>query len=127
MTPRAATLLVALACLPGCGTAMNLQAPPNRTSAVHSLGPTACEPFGGVGRDVAAWEWSFFGVGDGGLLGVPVVLAASAYALVDAPLSLVGDALTLPVVYARQRGQAWASWGLDVDPPRTPSYPPPAI
>jgi hypothetical protein len=34
----------------------------------------------------------------------PVILC------VDVPLSLIGDTLSLPIVFARQRGAAWASW-----------------
>lgn len=40
-------------------------------------------------------------------------------ACVDIPLSLIGDVLTLPVVYARVRREPWATnWGEQWPPPK---------
>src|SRR3954453_22688115 len=105
MRPRARSLLVAslLAALAGCGTVANLAAPPTSTSGYRGMGPTACEPFGGVERSLV-----FGGVL---LMGGPLAWPLSAaYVAVDTPLSLAGDVLTLPVIFARQSQAPWATW-----------------
>src|SRR5262245_59041368 len=78
----------------GCGTIANVTAPTTPPSGYRAFGPTACEPFGGVQRSVM--------LGSAPLMAGPVGILPAAVAVgVDAPLSLVGDVLTLPIVYAR--------------------------
>jgi uncharacterized protein YceK len=115
---RPALLLAAcLGCLgSGCGTVVNLTAPP--VSGRPDFVPTECSPFGGVTRS------ALLGVGSLGLglLGIPksgcaeelggwaMWTGAGLVALVDTPLSLAGDVVTLPIAYARQQGAPWATW-----------------
>src|SRR5690349_4712796 len=80
----------------GCGTLANITAPAAPQSGPRSFGPTVCEPFGGVQRSVLA--------GSIPLMGGPIGIVPAAIAMgVDAPLSLAGDVLTLPIVYYRLR------------------------
>jgi hypothetical protein len=78
----------------GCGTLTNITAPAVPQSGSRAFGPTVCEPFGGVQRSVLAGSaplmWGPLGI-------IPAVVAVG----VDTPLSLVGDVVTLPVVYYR--------------------------
>src|ERR1700722_7056987 len=78
----------------GCGTIANVTAPAEPMSGSGMCGPTVCEPFGGVQRSIAFGAISLM-CGPIGI--VPSVVAVSA----DAPLSLAGDVITLPIVYAR--------------------------
>lgn len=122
MPSRSRLLLCAirLACLPsGCGTVVNLNAPP--PPGLPSMGPNTCFPFGGVTRSAllgtCAIPMGLCGAVhmDGGIeeMGVGLLwVGTGAVALVDAPLSLVGDLVTLPIAYARREGAPWAtSWG----------------
>jgi uncharacterized protein YceK len=78
----------------GCGTLANITAPAEPQTGPRSFGPTVCEPFGGVQRSVL--------VGSLPLMWGPLGIIPAAVAVgVDTPLSLVGDVVTLPVVYAR--------------------------
>lgn len=79
----------------GCGTFANVTAPPGPHVGYRGMGPTACVPFGGVERSM---------VGGGLLLasGIGAPLGIVVFAT-DVPLSLAGDLVTLPIVYARQR------------------------
>jgi hypothetical protein len=43
------------------------------------------------------------------LLGPPLFVGGLA-CLVDTPLSLAGDIVTLPIAISRNRGDAWATW-----------------
>lgn len=92
---RGCVLGLALALVPaGCGTIANVTAPTTPKTSYRAFGPTACEPFGGVQRSVMVGSAPLMA----GLIGVlPAVVAVG----VDTPLSLVGDVLTLPIVYAR--------------------------
>jgi hypothetical protein len=122
MRPNPRTLLFAavLAFLPmGCGTMANLTAPPAGTTTYRGLGPTTCEPFGGVTRSfvtgglclASGLTAGFDDIGQGGLLrGTGLVAAGSVILAVETPLSLVGDVATLPIAYARRDGMAWATW-----------------
>ncbi len=109
-------LLASFVSLAGCGTFQNLAAPPTPTAPCPEWGPTACEPFGGVRRSFV----------NGGvlLMGGPLCWPLSAAAVVvDAPLSLASDVVTLPVVLARRSGARWATWwGRDQE--RTATVPP---
>ena len=72
--------------------------PVNPVNDYRACGPAGCEPFGGVERAVS----------DGTTLfqarpATPIGIVAGMFVFgVDAPLSLVGDIVTLPVVYGRQ-------------------------
>jgi len=105
-------LVVCAACLSsGCGTLVNLNAPPPAADPESRVTP--CFPFGGVTR--SAWL-SGLAVMDvcqpGGDLGLGGALCVGLLALMDTPLSLAGDVLTLPVAFARQQGASWATaWG----------------
>jgi uncharacterized protein YceK len=103
MRPRNRRLLFAiLACLPtGCGTVLNLAARPSPTPQYNLLGPESCEPFGGVRRSFVGGQFLFASP----LLPVGVLALG-----VDVPLSLVADAVTLPLVNARKREEPWATW-----------------
>jgi hypothetical protein len=90
--------------LSGCGTLGNLFAPPETSVPLGrcTMAPDSCVPFGGVGRSMVLGAMCL-GTGVMAPVGVGVLL-------VDAPLSLVGDVVTLPVVYACQSGAPWATW-----------------
>ena len=114
MRPSPRLLPVAcLLCLAGCGTFYNLNAPPPPGPASVGI-PTSCSPFGGITRTgLLALAGPQLGVGwilegDGfkgtGLFGLGVLAWA------DIPLSLAGDALTLPIACARSNGEPWATW-----------------
>jgi uncharacterized protein YceK len=131
MRPRRRVLLFAAALVAlqgGCGTIVNLTSPPP-SRAMGGIGPTACTPFGGVTRSgmlggfLVAWGlvsgWDE--VGQGGLLMGAGLAGVGTVALLDAPLSLAGDILTLPVAYARQQGAGWATWWGDQGHEKSPS------
>jgi uncharacterized protein YceK len=91
--------ILTVACLcSGCGTAANLVAPIEPADNYRACGPASCEPFGGVERSV--------GNGTALITAAPVtpigVVAGLAVIGIDAPLSLLGDVVTLPVVFFRQ-------------------------
>jgi uncharacterized protein YceK len=111
--------VLVLACTPiGCGTIVNLTAPPKAATAYRGMGPTECEPFGGVSRSFMLGGLCMAGglTGGGGasplglLLAPGMVIGGAAILAVDTPLSLVGDVVTLPVVFARMQGAPWATW-----------------
>jgi uncharacterized protein YceK len=79
----------------GCGTVANLQAPAEPQTGTRMFGPTVCEPFGGVKRSVMVGSAPLVAFGPLGI--IPTVVMVG----VDAPLSLIGDIATLPVVYSR--------------------------
>ncbi|MBY0230664.1 MAG: hypothetical protein K2W96_15365 [Gemmataceae bacterium] len=104
-------LLLALIIATGCGTVVNLTDPARNTP---NMIPNTCTPFGGVARSaclggfgttVGAADFCTGNVAEGAVL-LPVGIGG----LIDSPLSLVGDLLTLPIAYARQQGHPWASW-----------------
>jgi uncharacterized protein YceK len=105
MTARIGLLASALslAVLPlGCGTVLNLTASPTPGPTPTMIGPSSCEPFAGVERSAKGGMF---------VLACPPYIPIGVWILaVDTPLSLVGDVLTLPVVYARKRGEPWATW-----------------
>ena len=104
MRPCLRTLLLAgVTCLSGgCGTVLNLRAEPTPTPRAGMMGcMTSCEPMNGVKTSLAG------GVMLMGGAQFPIIVAVMA---VELPLSFVGDVLTLPVVYARKRGEPWATW-----------------
>jgi uncharacterized protein YceK len=92
--PSLALVFPVVVLFSGCGTVANITAPTTPSSGYRAFGPTACEPFGGVQRSVM--------VGSAPLMAGPIGIIPAAIAVgVDAPLSLVGDVLTLPIVYYR--------------------------
>jgi uncharacterized protein YceK len=121
-------LIVAVICCTsvGCGTLHNLDAPAMTTQVY--IGPSTCAPLGGFARSAllggfgtaagvqgtAVSGWTLLqgdvsdgckGIGDGlWLTGVGLG------SLVDTPISLAADIVTLPVVIARRQQQPWASW-----------------
>src|SRR4051812_45615236 len=111
-----AAVLVALPA--GCGTVMNLKAPPTRPindTPEMFFFPNTCEPFGGVARSlilgggcavigiavVCEGDWPL------ALLAPVMVPAGLAILAIDLPLSFAGDLLTYPIVQARQNGEPW--------------------
>jgi hypothetical protein len=81
--------------------------------------PNACEPLGGVWRStVFGLGWTLGGVVELADFEQPwMIVCAPAITCVgvavlaaEVPLSLVGDLATWPVVAARKRGDAWATW-----------------
>lgn len=84
-------LLIVALCPAGCGTIANLRAPIQDTPGYRAMGPTGCEPFGGVHRSAVAGGMIWAAAGPTGLAG-----------FVDVPFSLAGDVATLPLVYGRQ-------------------------
>jgi hypothetical protein len=109
-----------LAGLAGCGTVVNLMAPPTTTKAdMLGLGLDTCQPFGGTKRSlvlgvglggVVAYE-GMQRLGQGGLLMCAGgVVGGLAILAVDGPLSLAGDVVTWPIAYARQQQAPWATW-----------------
>jgi hypothetical protein len=112
--------------LAGCGTLCNLQDSPGMQNL--AVGTGACYPFGGAVRsgllavmgppsgleemiegDLAVcrgeFESGFQQIGRG-----VFVTSAGVGAIVDVPLSLAGDILTLPIAYARSKEYRWATW-----------------
>jgi uncharacterized protein YceK len=97
----------------GCGTINNLEAPPPPGPPSFGI-PTSCFPLGGIARTgLLAVAGPQLGVGwilegrileGGGLFGLGVL------AWVDIPFSLVGDVVTLPLAYARSKGEPCATW-----------------
>src|SRR5262245_55310367 len=91
-----------LACLgSGCGTVANLKDPPS-PGKTGEFGTSECSPFGGVTRSAGL---AVCGLGSGEALGIGVGLVG----LVDTPLSLAGDVVTLPIALARHQGASWAT------------------
>jgi uncharacterized protein YceK len=78
----------------GCGTLANITAEATPSSDSRAYGPTVCEPFGGIKR---SWGVGTIPLTMGPLGIIPAVVLVG----VDAPLSLVGDIVTLPIVYGR--------------------------
>jgi hypothetical protein len=122
---RCSLVVLVLPIITGCGTFHNLKDSPN---GPMYIGTGKCYPFGGVTRstllavmgppvgmcDVINGNCVIYR-GDLGpgfeQIGQGMVLTtAGLAAIVDVPLSLAGDVLTLPVVYARSRGYPWATW-----------------
>jgi uncharacterized protein YceK len=118
-------LALAVLALTGCGTVHNLKDSPN---GPMFMGTGCCYPLGGVVRsgllafvgtpgglcsaisgDIAICQGDFgpgleeVGQGMG-------MTALGLVAIADMPLSLAGDILTLPVVYARSHEYWWATW-----------------
>ncbi len=125
-------LSATLACLPGgCGTIHNLKAPPQ--PCLPAMYPTTCFPFGGVTRSAmlgyAGTVIGGFSVGGAvvtmkseEILPAAGLMGLGLGALVDTPLSLVGDIVTLPIAYARSKGARWATWwGETCTCPETPA------
>jgi hypothetical protein len=118
-------LALALLALTGCGTFNNLQDSPN---GLMFIGTGCCYPFGGVVRSGLLAFWGTLG-GLDGLINGDIAISQGEFgpgfqqigdsmgwtsiclgALADMPLSLAGDILTLPVVYARSHEYWWATW-----------------
>src|SRR5437762_6244181 len=99
--------------LSGCGTVANLTTPPQPPTTCRGMRPSGCEPFGGVERSLV---YGALLLSAEPLWAVP----GAAFIAVDAPLSLAGDVVTLPVVWARQRGATWATWWGERAPPAPP-------
>jgi uncharacterized protein YceK len=118
-------LLASVLTSTGCGTVCNLTDPPD---GKRFMGTGECYPFGGV---VRSGLLSFFGppMGTVGLVSGPAEICQGNFstgfeqfgtglwltgsglvAIADVPLSLVGDVLTLPIVYARRNREPWATW-----------------
>jgi uncharacterized protein YceK len=138
---RVSILALSVLALPGCGTVYNLNDPPD---GANFMGTGTCYPFGGVARSsllavggppvglaTAAsggaaifqgdFEHGFEHVGEG--LGLT---AAGIGAIVDIPLSFLGDIVTYPIADARSKMQPWATqWGKKSrgDPKTTPDSP----
>jgi uncharacterized protein YceK len=131
MRPSAMLLLVLslVASQTGCGTLYNLQAPPpvDPMTELGGLAPSTCAPFGGVQRSAVIGGCgvvmgpiylvkSVVGVADGGadsrenVVGGLTLTGLGLLAIVDAPLSLAGDIVTMPVVIARRCEHPWATW-----------------
>jgi uncharacterized protein YceK len=133
-------LMLVLFAQTGCGTLVNLWDPPK---GPQMLGTGCCYPFGGVTR-------SGYLAGGGPIVGVGEVISgnvtlckgefgtgfeeigaglflfsAGLVAIADTPLSLVGDVLTWPIAYAREKEYPWATWwgrqSVPVDPARSTS------
>ena len=111
--------------LTGCGTMFNLYDCPKGTMF---CGTGSCYPFGGVTRSgflaIAGPPIGVCGVIQGNIaiakgdfgegfesVGMGILVAsAGLVAIVDTPVSLAGDILTLPVVHARCNEHPWATW-----------------
>ena len=118
-------LPLALLALTGCGTFHNLK---DRPDGPLFVGTGRCYPFGGVARSsllaVMGPPAGLGGVASGSIavsqgefgpalrqIGDGMFLtSAGLLAIVDIPLSLVGDTLTLPVACARPKERPWATW-----------------
>ncbi len=119
-------LTFVLLTLTGCGTIHNLKDPPDGHTYV---GMGSCYPFGGVTRSgLLACAGPPLGVvqvvsGNASICRGEIVSGAEELgsgmaltsmgllAIADTPLSLVGDVVTLPIVYARTRKSWWTtSW-----------------
>src|SRR5260370_727692 len=85
-------LMVALSAATGCGTMMNL----DTSSAAFGMIPTQ-RVYGGIQSDVELADRNFQMASEGGGEGVARGVVGAYLLLVDLPLSLVGDTLTLPV------------------------------
>jgi uncharacterized protein YceK len=100
--------------LGGCGTIQNLA--PEAHSLAGALKPST--PYGGVQADL---EFASLSVLGGGPFGVGLAAAA----LVDVPLSAVGDTLTLPcVLYCNVRRHDEIMRWLEQGPGPIPEGPP---
>src|SRR5262249_47753736 len=116
MRSRPSVLLLAVALVAsqtGCGTMVNLTSPPP-SQAEGGIGPTACTPFGGVTRSALLGGFCLTcgvagaveDIGQG-----TAVTGIGAFALlIDTPLSLAGDVVTLPIAFARSQEAPWATW-----------------
>lgn len=130
---RLGSLAVALlvASSAGCGTMHNLFAPPDPVPGPPYIGsgPGICVPFGGVARSALLGTagpligpgqviWGGIKVFGGDPLeeGVKQIggglwfTACGLAAIVDTPVSLVGDIATFPIAYARHKHHPWATW-----------------
>jgi hypothetical protein len=117
----------------GCGTFANLYAPPDPLppDGLPAIGPTSCVPYGGAARSgivgVLGTSVAVWGIGEGiaqpgqvweggpkeGFRRIGETMGVAGYgvaALIDTPLSLVGDTITWPIAHARQQGHPWATW-----------------
>ncbi len=104
---------------PGCGTVMNMRAPPSGL-AEPSLFLNTCAPFGGTSRSaflgILCLEDGIWGVctmqdaGKGGLLRSVGIGAFGTAAIIDTPISFAGDIVTMPIAAVRSQGQPWATW-----------------
>lgn len=109
-------------CNAGCGTLVNLNAPPPDKAPPQCMVPASCTPFGGVLRSgmggiflpvIGLASVPSDEIGKGGIIKGAAVSVAGVYMLiVDTPMSLVGDVITFPLACARSNGQPWALiWG----------------
>jgi uncharacterized protein YceK len=130
MRSRSHVLLcaVGLSLASGCGTVFNLKAPPPLgppepgspyyRALPESIGPSTCFPFGGITRSAFSSGFCTYmglcgatGVGGIEQIGPGLVMTgAGLVSVIDMPLSLVGDLVTLPVACARWQGAPWATW-----------------
>ena len=120
-----ALLALVLTTVSGCGTFHNLQ---DRPVGPMFIGTGCCYPFGGTVRSgLLAFGGPPCGAAEvingnvaltQGELGPGLkqvghgmlMTAAGLGAIVDIPLSLAGDIVTLPVAYARSKEYPWATW-----------------
>jgi hypothetical protein len=116
----------------GCGTLHNLHAPPVEQRGFDGTlgsGSGICVPFGGVARSgLMGLVYAPAGISEliNGELGIiqrdsasegiarigngMVMTATGLVALMDTPLSLAGDVVSLPIAIARHQEQPWATW-----------------
>ena len=93
----------------GCGTVVNLNDPARNDPKFFNV----CVPFGGVVRSgVLAGAGTVMGTASllSGDFEGAALLPLGVAAIIDTPVSFVGDFVTLPVAYARQQEQPWATW-----------------
>ena len=131
-----AILLLTICSSAGCGTMHNLFAPPEAVPGPYiGSGPGRCGPFGGVARSAALGMVGPL-VGPGEVIRGELTLlrdgeikdgftqmrnglwftACGLGALVDTPVSLVGDIATFPIAYAHKNHHPWATWwGVQTD------------
>jgi uncharacterized protein YceK len=125
---RFTLLAVVLSTQTGCGTFHNLKDPPDGpmfmgTGATYPLGGTVRSgllaimgPPCGLAGVVEGNKALIRGEFEPGLKHLKeglLLTAAGLGAIVDTPLSLAGDIVTLPVAYARSKEYRWATWWND--------------
>jgi hypothetical protein len=107
--------LVLIVAATGCGTMRNLEGRQHYGGQQREWAPP--QPFGGVGNDA---RWLGETVADvDEVLDVPGAVVTCAFILVDMPLSLVGDVITLPRTLSGNN-QPRATLGTPSQPGPTP-------
>jgi uncharacterized protein YceK len=122
-------LLLLIATQSGCGTLWNLKAPPasDEPARLGIFDSGNCVPMGGVARsatlaagsmtfspsNLVDTEWRAYcgeQMPPDSLKANLFIGTLGALAIVDTPLSLVGDVVTLPLAIGREKQQPWATW-----------------